>query len=75
MSVAPRTSLLEAKKKQWAAQADMSLSVNRTPLPSLSVTRHSATQVSSREHYVPYPEHKKQPVAVKTRSFCASFDK
>lgn len=57
VSVAPRTSLLEAKKKEWAAQADMSYSI------------------SSHEHYVSYPEHKKQPVAVKTRSFCASFDK
>ena len=28
MSAPPRTSLLEAKKKEWAAQADMSLTVH-----------------------------------------------
>ena len=37
--------------------------------------RLTLLQISSHEHYVSYPEHKKQPVAVKTRSFCASFDK
>ncbi len=90
MSVAPRTSLLEAKKKEWAAQADMSYSVS-APTPQrrvgstgggggLSLTcrchaRLTLLQISSHEHYVSYPEHKKQPVAVKTRSFCASFDK
>lgn len=88
MSVAPRTSLLEAKKKEWAAQADMSLTVS--VLASATFFSHlersigslrappanlTPSQISSHEHYVPYPDHKKQPVAVKTRSFCSSFDK
>ena len=39
VSVAPRTSLLEAKKKEWAAQADTTLSVRQRACPAASVCR------------------------------------
>ncbi len=46
MSVAPRTSLLEAKKKEWAAQADMSLSVNTPSTPLLLTFAHDSLSPS-----------------------------